>query len=293
MTGESRTFPPSAELKLRARGVMGRSYGACTALGAAVAVMCLLIDWFQQNSGGALLLYYWDAAANDIPNSFSLSAQGLFAAMRVEEYGVGLSLAVTPAVLRTFLLARLAAAVVTAPFKMGCLDNLCRIRQGQPRPFRAVFGWYADLRRTGQAVLLEVVLWLIQLVTEAVLLTPALLVLARSGGELSRISAAMWLVVLGQGAAWCVMTQWTPARYLLARDGKGVGSALRTGQAVLRGRRMKYLLFRLSFVIWNVLNSLSRGLFNLYLYSYQGLAELEWLAEVESAAGNEMQSSPF
>lgn len=285
MTEGNRTFPPSAEMKLRARGAMGRAYGACIGLGAAFAAMCLLVNWFQQNSGGLLLLYYWDAAANDIPNSISLSAQGLFAALRLEEYGVGLSVAITPEVLRRFLLVQFAALVVTAPFKLGCLDNLCRIRQGQPRPFRMALGWYTDLRRTGQAVLLEVAIGLIRLVTEAVLLAPALLVLARSGGELGRVSLAMWLFLLGQGAAWCVMTQWTPARTLLARDQAGVGAAFRAAQELLRGRRFRFLVFRLSFVIWNVLNSLSQGLFNLYLYPYQSLAELEWLAEAGQRTG--------
>lgn len=275
-------FPSRPELKIRAKKTMGQAFGACSALGAAVVVMTLLADWFLLRSGGTFSLYYWDTASNDIPSSASLSMDGLFAALRLEDAGVGFSVVVTPAILLTFLLVRLAVTAVLAPMRVGCLDNLWHVKRGEVRPFRAVFVWYTDLRRAGRAILLEIVLAAVQLVLQGLLSVPALLVLVRSGGSLPGFTAAIWLLVLAQLIAWCLITQLLPARYLFSRSpDKGVTAAFREGWALLRCRRGQYLTFRLSFLVWELLNNVTRGMMNLYLYPYQGLANMEWLEEAK------------
>lgn len=269
---------PAATYKGRARQKMGQYMGACCTLGAAVVVVSLLISWFLQNSGGALSLYYWSTDESSIQTSVSLSAQGLFAALRIEEVGIGFSVAVTAAAFGTFLLVRLLATIVTAPFRGGCMENLWQIHRGQMRPFRAVFSWYSDWRRAVSAVCLEVLLAVIQGLVQVILWLPGLLMLARSDGQLSAVTAAMWLVLLGQVLAWCVMTQLAPARFLLARDPeRGAWGALTACGRLLSRRRKKYFLFCLSFILWEVLNTLTRGMMDLYLYGYQGLANMDWI----------------
>lgn len=276
------TFPSRPELKLRAKKSMGQAFGACSALGAAIVVVTLLVNWFLQRSGGAFMLYYWDTASSDISSSASLSADGLFVALRLEEAGVGLSAAITPAVLLTFILVRLAATVVVAPMRVGCLDNLWAVRRGEVRPFRAVFVWYSDLRRAGRAILLELILAAVQMVLQGLFCIPALLVLARSNGGLVGCTAAIWLMILGQAVVWCLMTQLMPVRYLLSRRADmGVGAAFQDAWKLLHGRHGQYLVFRLSFIIWELLNNLTRGMMNLYLYPYQGFSNMEWLLEAE------------
>ena len=276
------TMPPRPELKTRAKRWMAQALGACVALGAAIAAAQLLADAFLQRSGGALPLYYWATATHDIQSGVTLSAQGLFAALRLEEAGFGISVAVTAAALGTFLLVRLAVAVVLAPLRAGCLDNLWAVQRGTPRPLRAVFGWYTDLRRAGRAVLLELILTLVQMVLMGVGCIPALAVLVGSGGSLTGFTAAIWLMLAAQAAVWCAMTQLTPARTLLARRcDAGVGAALRQCRDVLRSRRGQYLVFRLSFWFWELLNNLSRGILYLYLFPYRGLADLAWIEEAE------------
>lgn len=276
---------PAASHKGRARQKMGQFIGACCTLGAAVVVVSLLINWFLQNSGGALSLYYWSTGESDIQTSVSLSTQGLFAALRIEEAGIGFSVAITAAAFGTFLLVRLLAAVVTAPFRGGCMENLWQIQRGQPRPFRAVFSWYSNWHRALSAVCLEVLLAVVQGLLQAVFWLPGLLMLARSGGRLSTITAAMWLLLAGQALAWCVMTQLAPARFLLARDPeRGARGALAACGRLLSRRRKKYFLFCLSFILWEVVNALTQGMMELYLYGYQGLANMDWIecAERES-----------
>ncbi len=272
------TIPARVELKARARRRMGQALGVCCTLGAAVAIAQLLADAFLQRAGGAFPLYYWDTASHAIPNSVSFSAQGLYAALRLEEMGFGLSVAASPAMLLTFALVRLFAAAATAPLRLGCLEHLWAAGRGEARPFRGVFAWYTDPRRAGRAALLELLLEAVQLVLLGLCGIPALVVLVRSGGGRQGFTAAAWLFMAAWAAVWCVMTQLLPARYLLGRkSGAGVGAALRECRALLRGRRGQYLLFHLSFWLWDLLNTLSRGILNLYVFPYKGLAHMGWI----------------
>lgn len=275
-------FPSHSELKLRAKQIMGQALGACSALGLIIVLATYGINWFLKNSGGALSLYYWDTISNDIQTSFQLSEAGLFAALRMEEYGIGLSVVITPSVILTFLLVRLVATAVFAPLHIGSLDNLWTVQHGTPKRFREVFHWYTDLKKAGKAIILQVFLWIEQAVLTVVFSVPALAVLYLLPANISSFNAAIWLLVIAQAAVWCIMTQFQPVRYQLARHPEqGVGGALRYGRAVLTRRHGQYLKFRLSFIIWELLNSFSRGIFQFYLFPYQGLASMEWLLETE------------
>ena len=277
------TFPPRAELKLRAKQIMGQALGACSALGLAIVLATCVINWFLKNSGGAINLYSWSTASNNIQTSFQLSEDGLFAALRIEEYGIGLSLAITPAIVLTFLLVRLVATAVFTPLQIGCLDNLWAVRQGTPKRFREALQWYTDLKKAGKAIVLQVFLWMIQLVLTVVFSIPALAVLSMLPANLSSFNAAIWLLLLAQAVVWCIMVQFHPVRYQLARHPEqGVTGAIRYGRAVLTRRHGQYLKFRLSFLIWDLLNNLSQGVFQFYLFPYQGLSNMEWLLETEN-----------
>ena len=276
------TFPSHAELKLRARRAMGQGIGACCALGLAMVAAAYAANWFLQNSGGAFNLYFWDTATNDIQNSFSLSVAGLFAALRMEEYGMGLSMAITPSVILTFLLVRLVATAVFAPLSIGGLSNLWTVQRGEPKRFREVFHWYIDFRKAGNAILLQVILLMVRMVLTVVFSIPAVAVMNSLPAHMNTFSAGLWLFLLGQVIVWCVMTQFRPMRYQLARcPEQGVGNALRYGRAVLTHRHGQYLKFSLSFAIWELLDNFSQGVFQFYLFPYQGLANMSWLEEAE------------
>lgn len=276
------TFPPHSELKLRAKQIMGQALRACSSLGLFITLATYAANWFLQNSGGAFNLYYWDTSNNDIQTSFQLSEAGLFAALRMEEYGVGISVAITTSILLTFLLVRLAATAIFAPLYIGCLDNLWAVHHGTPKRFREVFQWYTDLKKAGKAIVLQVFLWLEQMVLTVVFSLPALAVLYLIPADIFSFYAAIWLFLFAQIAVWCIMTQFQPTRYQLARHPEqGVRSALVYGRAILTRRHGHYLKFRLSFVIWELLNNFSQGILQFYLFPYQGLANMEWLLETE------------
>lgn len=275
-------FPSRQELKSRAKSLIAQSFFPCCALGLLIVLAGFALNWFLQNSGGAIDLYYWDCASSDIQTSFRLGEDGLFAAMRLEEYGIGLSVAVTPAIFGAFLLARLAATAVFAPLRLGCLENLWAIRRGERRRLRDVFQWYTDWKKAGKAILLQVLLWAERAALTLIFSLPALAVLCLLPVTSARVSAAMWLFLLALAAVWCIMTQFEPVRFQLARAPEtGIGGALIYGRSVLTRRHGAYLKFRLSFLIWELLNSLSQDLFQLYLFPYLNLSAMEFVLEAE------------
>lgn len=282
------TFPTHTELKIRAKKTMGQTVGACCALGLAMVLASYGANWFLQNSGGTFDLYFWDAATNDIQNSFSLTEAGLFAALRMEEYAMGLSIAITPSVVLMFLLVRLVVTAVLAPLSIGSLDNLWAIQHGAPKRFREVFRWYGSVKRAGSAIVLQVFLWVEQMVLTVLFSIPALAVLYLLPMDLFSANAAIWLLLGARAVVWCIMTQFQPIRYQLARSPEqGVRKALRYGRAILTHRHGQYLKFRLSFLIWELLDTFSQGVFQFYLFPYQGLANMNWLDEMEKQAGRE------
>jgi len=272
------SFPTTKELKLRARHSMAGAFGTCLTTAFLLTLAGFLLSELLRRSGGAIGLYFWPTDTSDIGSSLSLSAEGLFAALRVEEAGMGISVAITPALLLKVLGLQLLCAALIAPLRLGCHEQLWAVRRGEPRPTRQLFAPYADLRRGGQAVLLEVVLNAIQLLLQGIFAMPAIGLLGDLGPTMEGFTAAIWTLMLGMVFAWCLMTPFLPARYLLARDDSATaGRALKQSLALMRLGAGRFLRFRLSFALWEICSVLSNGVFDIYLFPYRGLAALAWL----------------
>ena len=281
-------FPTTKELKLRARHHLAGAYGPCLTAAFLLTLAGFLLSSLLQRGGGAINLYFWDPATNDIPNTLSLSADGLFAALRVDEAGMGFSVAVTPAMLAKVFGLQLLAAVLAAPLRLGAHAQLWAARRGSALPALRLFSAYADLRRGGQAVVLEVILTAVQLVLQGLLCIPALMLLDDLGMTVDSMAAVLWTALLGLGLAWCLMTPFAPARYLLARsDSATAGQALSGAFLLLRGVTGRYLRLRLSFAVWEIASALSNGVVDLYLFPYRGMASIAWIEarEQEMRAG--------
>lgn len=271
-------FPTTKELKLRARHTMAGAFGHCITAAFVLTMVGFLLTELIGRAGGAVNLYFWETAVSDIQSSLSLTAKGLFAALRVEEAGMGISVAITPEMLLKVFGLQLLAAALIAPLRLGAYGQLWAVRRGEPKGVLSLFAAYADLRRAGQAVVLEVVLTAIQLIIQALLLIPAVLLLGDVGVTLEGVAAVMWTVLLGMALAWCLMTPFVPARYLLARrETATAGQALAGAFFLLRDAVGRCLRFRLSFAVWEICSALSSGVLDLYLFPYRGLAAIAWI----------------
>ena len=272
------SFPTTRELKLRARQHLAGAFGPCSTAAFLLVMAGFLLTGLLNRAGGHINLYFWQTAANDIQSSLSLSAEGLFAALRVEEAGMGISVAITPAMLGKVLGLQLLAAALIAPLRLGAYQQLWAARRGEPKPGLHALAPYADLRRAGQAVVLEVILTAIQLVLQALLLIPAVLLLRDVGVSMEGVAAVMWTALLGMALAWCLMTPFVPARYLLSRSETATaGQALAGAFALLRGATGRYLRLRLSFALWEIISALSNHVVDLYLFPYRGMAAIAWI----------------
>ena len=271
-------YPTTKELKLRARQMLAGAFGPCLTAAFLLTMVGFLMTSLLQNSGGAINLYFWQTASSDIQSSLSLSTKGLFAALRVEEAGMGISIAVTPAMLAKVLGLQLLCAALTAPLRLGAHRQLWAVRRGQPLPFSGLFAGYTDLRRGGQAVVLEVVLTAIQLVLQGLLCIPALMLLGDVGATPEGVAAVLWTALLGMGLAWCLMTPFVPARFLLSRsDTATAGQALSGAFLLTRGAVGRFLRLRLSFALWEILSALSNNVLDLYLFPYRGMTSVAWI----------------
>lgn len=271
-------FPTTKELKLRARQHLAGAFGPCLTAAFLLTLAGFLLSSLLQRTGGAVNLYFWDPASSDIQSSLSLSTEGLFAALRVEEAGMGFSVAITPAMLAKVFGLQLLAAALAAPLRLGAHRQLWAARRGSALPTLHLFAAYADLRRAGQAVVLEVVLTAIQLVLQGLLCIPALMLLGDVGMTMEGVTAVMWTALLGLGLGWCLMTPFVPARYLLARsDTATAGQALSGAFLLLRGVTGRCLRLRLSFALWEIASALSNGVVDLYLFPYRGMTFLAWI----------------
>jgi uncharacterized membrane protein len=86
------------------------------------------------------------------------------------------------------------------------------------------------------------------------------------------------LFLAGWIGSYCVYTLVLPAQYLLIREpDASVGRLLTSGVRVFRGRRLDYLLFRLSFLLWHVAVSMSYGIMGLLVQPYFELSNLLYL----------------
>lgn len=275
-------MPSRILLKNWARWRMAQALGACLTLSAVLVALMAVTSVFQISSGGTIPLYLWNTAEQTIQTGASLGPDGFFAALRIDAVGVGLSVAITPQVAAALVITQLLITAVVAPFKLGAMENLYTLARGSVSPFRAALQWYLDLRRAGSAILTELVLFLCWAVLCLLLSLPGLTLLWSSNGDLDRMSAASWLILAALFLAHCVMTQLVLARCQLARSPlAGPLAAFRETFRILKGRRGQYLIFRLSFLVLEFINQLTRGLFNLYLFPYQNLSDFLWLEAAE------------
>ena len=276
------SFPTTKELKLRARHSMAGAFGPCLTAALVLMLATFALTELLKRGGGAINLYFWDPAVSDIQSSLSLSAAGLFTALRVDEAGMGISLVVTPAMLGKVFGLQLVSAAVLAPLSLGCHRQLWAAQRGESKPLPHLFAPYADPGRSGQAVVLEVILAAIQMVLQGILFLPALFLLKTMGPTMDGFVCAMWTMLLGLVVAWCLMTPFLPARCLLARtDAATAFGALKDSFALLRGVCGRYLRLRLSFAVWEICSGLSNGIFEVYLFPYRGLTTLAWIAARE------------
>lgn len=297
----SKKIPPRASLKLQARQAMIRHIRPCMAASGILLALHLAAFYFQAASGGVLGYYLLSAADYTTATGIFLAEGGLTAVLRLDAAGVLFALPLSFRQLGVFALVHGIVFLVTVPLLMGVLEQYHAFLQHQNRPLSSVFRWYLDLRLTGKAFALNLVLGLVKWGMRLMGAIPGLVLFiwatdsTNPGASIGSllIPFAMLLLLAGGIAAYFVYTLILPAQYLLVRRPEAsIRSLLSAGYRVFRGRRRDYFVFRLSFLLWHGLVNATYGAMGLFVHPYFELANLLYLQAVEPDRTEDLPAPP-
>lgn len=295
------------ELKFHARQLFFRYRRPC--LVAALLLLCVsfLAQFFSAYTGGALFYTFMDVQQLPLDTGLWLAQPeimenlmstmglqglgnwgGLLLTLRYDPAGMVVVLPLAWRQLLNLVVVNAVVLLVTSPLEFGVLAQLRRVMEGRPQRLHRLFDWYLDLRLTGKALAVQVVLTLWRVVTALVCALPGLLCLvagtALPNGE-SLLFLSTVLSVLGMLAAYGCYTLLLPARFLLAASPKlSARQALSQGLALTRGRRIEYCYLNLSFLPWTLVSRFFRGVPDLYVYPYTVLTNYLFLGAVQPQA---------
>lgn len=293
-------------LKSRAKQILFQYSRTCVLAGSLVLALSFLTRLLQITSGGTL--YYltldlkqypmqtgiWQAGAPLLSSLLSGSnvshltqGGGFVASLRFDSAGVAFVLPLAWRQLAAFGLISALTFLITVPLYYGARSQFWRLPGGQVLPFRALFRWYTDLRLTGRALGLEVLLLLWRGITWAVCLLPGLLVMLaatqQNSDPLLLLSGVLNLAGLALG--YFLYTMLLPGQYLLARRPElSPLAALRKGFGLLRGRKVEFFLLRLSFLPLLLLSAFLYSIPTVYLFPYLELSSILYLGTLEAAS---------
>lgn len=280
--------PPRSLIKRQARQAIMHWLRPVMAISGVVLAFQLAGLLYQLNFGGVLSYYIFNTADYTSATGIWMAENGVTAILRVDSAGILFALPLSFRQMMIFGLVNLLLFLVLTPLMMGTLEQFQTILSDKLPPLSALFRWYSDLRLTGKAIGLGLVLGLIKWTTRLAGLLPGFLALlwaTNHGGSLAYLMLSWLLMLAGLAAAYWVYTLVLPARYLLALEpDASISGVLSRGSRIFRDRRWDYYLFRLSFVLWYVSMSVSYGFTGLIVLPYAEFSNLLYL-RAASASG--------
>lgn len=295
------------QLKIKARTTLGKSPKPFLTIGGTLLGL-LTLTYLIQTFVGGLMVYLplsladfpmqtgvWEADAALMGSLLSLgglgrlsTTGGLLIALRMDVAGAVMVLLMPWSLLGSFLCIQLILLLVTSPFRLGALDQFWRMIAGEELQPGRPFHWYADLRLTGKALCVELVLGLWKWLTRMLFLVPgmALMVAGSQGqGNTALLGLALLLTLAGPVLGYWLYCLLLPARYVLAKHPqRSPWQAFRRGAGLFKGRRKDLFLFRLSFLPWNLVSMFMSGLPDAFIYPYE---EMSCMLLIESLLGPE------
>ena len=235
-----------------------------------------------------LISNYWypvmpiDVSAN-LPVSMLIGAIGSFSAQQV---GI-------------IILLETAAILLAAPFYIGLAGlflSMARspVKYPQPPKFSEIFSWYTKMERSMKAFTLWLTLKILSTALYAAAVAGPAYMMYRIEKQASdakyildtsyagtyalyMLAAGLLLLVAG-----VIAQAWMPATYILAQNPE-MGALRAIGRAIrlMRGHKLEYLIFRISFITWYIGVFFTFGLLLFYLIPYQNLSEAMFVRNLQ------------
>ncbi len=287
-------------LKFRAKRTFFRFIRPCLVCTFFLILLSLLAQLFSVVSGGTFFYTImdvrqfpmstgiWKADATAMTNLLALlglerlgDLGGLVFSIRYEDVGQVLVFPVAWRQVVDVVIIQGIVLLVTAPLSYGVLSHYRGFLEGRVRPFRALFGWYVDLRLTAKALAVQVILTVWRLLATLLCLLPGMFcVVAGSivpNGKIILLLSSP-VLLLGLLAGYYLYVLLLPARYVLARDpATSVPQAFSKGLGLLAGRHLEYFKLNFSFLPWHIISMLLYGVPDLFVIPYVEMSNFLFL----------------
>lgn len=287
-------------LKFRAKRTFLRFIRPCLVCTFLLILLSLLAQLFSAVSGGTFFYTVmdvrqfpmstgiWKADATAMTNLLALlglerlgDLGGLIFSVRYEDVGQVLVFPVAWRQVVDVVIIQGIVLLVTAPLSYGVLSHYRSFLEGRVRPFRTLFGWYADLRLTAKALAVQVILTLWRLLATLLCLLPGMFCFVAGtivpNGEIMLLLSTP-VLLLGVLAGYYLYVLLLPARYVLARDpASSVPQAFSKGLGLLSGRHLEYFKLNFSFLPWHIASMLLYSVPDLFVIPYVEMSNFLFL----------------
>lgn len=287
-------------LKMRAKQTFFRFIRPCLVCTFLLIVLSLLAQLFSIISGGTFFYTMmdvrqfpmstgiWKADATAMTNLLALlglerlgDLGGVIFSIRYDAIGQVLVFPVAWRQVVDVVIIQGIVLLVTAPLSYGVISQYRGFLEERVRPFRSIFGWYADLRLTAKALAVQLILTLWRLLATLLCLLPGIFcvvagTIVPNGGIMLLLSSPVLL--LGALAGYYLYVLLLPARYVLARDpATSVPQAFSKGLGLLAGRHLEYFKLNFSFLPWHIASMFLYGVPDLFIIPYVEMSNFLFL----------------
>ncbi len=263
--------------------------------------VCLevLLSIFALQAGGRLGWYLLPLKDYpDLVNGFHHTVEGAWEIVyRMDALGSVAAISLTTAEILQFLGINALILLLLAPMKLASLERFWLSFQNRTEDPPHLLRWYSNLGLLGKAVAVCFVTDVLMRLFGLVCMLPATVLSFWLQGQIEVLSSGLLsalsllgivLLFLGMGVGFYCHSILYPILYCLAaRPAYPLGKVFRRGLDSISGCRLRYVKFRLSFIVWLLLRRFGFGELDLFIHPYMSFASFVFLAEASGESLNE------
>lgn len=287
----TKRLPPRREIKFLAKRMMG--HPLC--LRVTIVLVCVQLAFYGVRllTGGTLTYMVADLAQYaDTANGIFFNDQGFSILFRMDLTQTVLAIPLTYTQIALFLLISVILFLVTAPLRLGVMEQYWNVLRGTPGAPLDLLQWFKKAGKLGKALAVEFVMGPLVRVLGILATLPSLYLYYRFYTSTPTLEAVTTASALMQSAATFLaiaaglFTFWLhcfflPVRYCLcAHPEYTLGQAFRRGLASAKGFRGQFFNFRLSYILWFVISQMTYGAMDFFVLPYTSLGSMIYLQEI-------------
>lgn len=285
---------PNLLLKEVAKRSMGRTMSFWLKLTLLFVGITLLLTMLRGQLGGSVgwFLFAIDQMPDAVTGYFPTS-NGFELIFRLEPISTVAAFSLTYTQIVQIVVLTLLFILLIAPLKMATMERYWLSFQME-KHFPKLLRWYTEPKLLFKSVMVSLLLDVGCLFLSLLLLLPSLMIclylaggswMTATGAAATLVSLLPYLSVLLTVAAgllyFYVYTILYPIAYCLAAQPEyTLGKIFQRGLYSTKGYRKRFFFFRLSFLPFYIVNSLTMGVMDMYVFPYLSFSSFHFLQEV-------------